>query len=483
MRRAIAVFACASLGWGCNQVFGLDETSQMPVAKLSLNSLWIEAEASPALIDMSASKVTFDLIDPDAPGQVRSVEPTTTTPNTWELEVGSELETHLRFVVPGDPVVRYSSLPYRELSATTYHLGRRDEDPAVPTATVSVSITTPPGQPFVATDAIGFLALGAWAAYSFPAPPGQGATAYNPTAVPMSATTALGARGSAKILPTDPVVVTRRDATGALVGTLTAMPTVSATNTTISGALTPVTADQTYQLSVDVSSATSRLAALRPAFAAPSMNLTLRAAPGGAYGVAEGVPLATRAVPAGTTGMFSFAGSYGNPFLSRGWPTAATWSAIAMRSYGAVPLEAGLTWVGTAIADGSTVSTPTCLPTETRIQNLLLDADGRSINIDRGARVQITAVPDTTGAAAAQLYRLEIREILADRPVPVARAVAFAASPSWALPPDLFKVGSIYTLRIGCQTGFPRLSEGDIGTRQLPIITGYADSPVFTVAQ
>jgi hypothetical protein len=60
---------------------------------------------------------------------------------------------------------------------------------------------------------------------------------------------------------------------------------------------------------------------------------------------------------------------------------------------------------------------------------------------------------------------------------------ASATRNQFTFPPETFEAGKFYTLRaITVNGGYPRLADGDLTVRTLPVAVGYMDSGVFTVS-
>jgi hypothetical protein len=178
---------------------------------------------------------------------------------------------------------------------------------------------------------------------------------------------------------------------------------------------------------------------------------------------------------------------FGNPFVSKGWPTVLTWSATASRSFSpdagplAIGLSAGLYQTVQPTLD-MVLALPAGLPESFTIDGRPLSIDGVMIPKPT-APVRVTFVSDITTNT---LYMLTLNEL-----VPNAGGTALTLKPvlastglkpEFTLPPDLIVAGKFYSLRAVCiQGGYPSAADGDLRPRSLPYAAGYLDSGVFSV--
>ena len=60
---------------------------------------------------------------------------------------------------------------------------------------------------------------------------------------------------------------------------------------------------------------------------------------------------------------------------------------------------------------------------------------------------------------------------------------ASSTAPQFTFPPETFEAGKSYTMRaITVSGGYPRLADGDLTVRTLPVAVGYMDCAVFTIS-
>ena len=477
---------------GCNQVFGLDETSRMPAARFSVNKLWLGTTAALEPLDLSSATATYLLPDETEPSGFRSYTPTLLPPSTWQHQFPPEVVPQIRYSLTEDSVVRVITVPQREIAQLYMDLGKPAAEPAPPLATMklSVDLTTP----YNANEALLWYSLGAWSSYAFSAArgelPGVGTATWNPPAVPFkNATSFLEQRPLDRLRQTDAFVVLRYSVAGALSGQFIAAPfdQVDGENL-IMGKLQPVTADQPLRANLNTDDGAVRLARVKPAMVNRTMQWSVVAAPGAAFGNGSGPLLHSKVLPPATTGIFAVREQYGNPFSARGWGSLLVWQHLATRDYGPagvakVSLAATLLWAGPPPAQDHNIETSACLPTLTKLQGMELDVDGKVVALDRNRPVAVSFSADIADLTAADLYSIELREVTFAPTASsmVRRVVASHTQPSWSLPGDLFEAGKTYMIRSICYRGLPGVAQGDLEARGLPFIVGYSDSGVFSV--
>lgn len=495
---ASALVAAAGLAplAGCAQLFGLDETElEPPNVRFSLKRYAVGATVVVEPMDVAAG-ATYLIPDPTEASGFRSVAATAPAAGQLRAEVPAEDRAHLRFSLADDGVTRFLALPQRQINGLYGYLGRPTTDAAPPGATLAFNVTL--DTPYVATEGLQWLSMGAWTVYNFAAAelPAVGATLLAPAApiaytassvlsrAPMGAT-------HPQLRPEDAFLVLRRDNAnnGALTGVFTAAPLeLNGATNSVAGAMTAVPLDQAMAVEIDTGGAVMRMANLTPAMNPPSFNWSITAAPGAAAGFVTGPALALGGLPA-AAGVVNLVASYGNPFVARSWPSTFTWAATATRSYQqpgglpAVTLYSVLSTISAVPTDGARRDFSACLPTSVRVESAVLDTDGRNVAIDRGKAVNVTFTADRTDAT---LYGFSLLEIVNSGGVATltSRFETTSTQPSWTIPGDVFQTGSTYAIRASClRGGYPGLATGDLETRELPIDSGSFDSGVFTVTQ
>lgn len=466
---------------GCAQLAGLDETSAIDPANLTLDRLSIGANLLRTPQDLSGLTAVYLVEDGASPDGLARYDADLTGPNTWSSPVYTE-STHVMFTV-GDGFPRIWALPSRHITALVGALEHPNPTPAPAAAMITVQAELP--TPVTQTERFELYTVGVWNRAPIAAPL-VGATTLGPTRYPYDSSIALTGRSLEKITVDDAPVVLRYDG-NALTAFLEATRFEQSGDDTISGPLTPVVADQMLDVTVDPMAPTSRLASLQPAMTAFSMSWALRASPGAEVSVAHGPQLHGAAIAPTSPPQVSVA--YGNPFVARGWTTTLEVATGAARVYtdaasASVTLDAAIVQLVDpgAITPGATLDPPVGVPEVVSIDDVALTTDGMQIARPTFA-VNVTfttSTPDNT------VYELTLFEHTLDmagtgytrRPVVSAAGIA----PSFVLPPELFEPGKQYNLRATVIAGgYPNITEGDLTSRPLPFTYAFADSAVFTV--
>jgi hypothetical protein len=223
---------------------------------------------------------------------------------------------------------------------------------------------------------------------------------------------------------------------------------------------------------------------VRPSMPTVSMAWYLHAAPGYETGNDNGPTLNAAGVAMADTGMIS--ATYGNPFVTKGWPTVLTWSTSASRTYapaGQLPvaLSAGLFQLLEPTA-GAVLDLPAGLPEVITIDGRPLSSDGLTIP----APTKPLHITFVSGITTNTLYQLQVYELVpnAANTALVQKIVlsATAITPQFTLAPDVLAAGKLYNLRAIClQGGYPAAAAGDLRQRSLPTAVGFLDGGVFKV--
>jgi hypothetical protein len=254
----------------------------------------------------------------------------------------------------------------------------------------------------------------------------------------------------------------------------------------VSGTMSAVTADQTFQASIDPTSLLTRFAAVRPAVNTPSLGWELAAAPGSIRGETSGVQLDGGIVAAADTVISS---TYGNPFTSNAWPTTFIYgtyeSRVAMVGTLALHVSAGAT--STLVPDGTmvTLDLPAAIPQTISIDQQPLSTDNTTVMIDPTTYAQVSLVLDRPSTTMYQAILYEV--VPADATMMLAALqydveVLTTDLQSLAIPPDALQAGHTYTLYVACYDGgFTGAGTGDLQTTSPPFHSAYSYSGVFTV--
>jgi hypothetical protein len=481
---------------GCAQLLGLDETSDLPEApggQFSLKRFAIGAQVVIEPLDMTGGSAAFLIPDPLEVTGFRQL-PTTAglTPGTWSADVPDGAEVHLRYTVPGEELIRHLALPSPIINNLHIYYGKPVTEAAPDGASLSLSVTLE--KPFAAGERFQWLSLGAWSQRDLNQPgepPVAGALLLAPPPIAFTSAGTLTGRAHERITSTDAFLVLRHDPLNVLTGAFTADPfDMVSGNNPVSGAMAAVELNLNLSVALDTTEPVTRMAAARPAFAAPNFNWSVTAAPGSAVAAPTGPGLAFGGY-APNTGVVALTRAYGNPFAPRGWPATFTWAATALRSYtptGGLPvtLTALMNGISVPPIDGQPFAFNACLPTAVAVQGATLISDGLTVTVDRTKPVTVSFVADTTSA---DRYGMTLYEVVSDPPPAtsarlVGRYTSVGTKPSWTVPNDLLQAGKVYTVRASCGLGgVPGLATGDLERRELPSYTGFIESGVFTVAQ
>jgi hypothetical protein len=485
---AVTTFGAAS---GCAQLFGLDETTELPaVVSFTVKRYAVGSQLVVEPMDLTGGTATYLIADPADPSGFRKVPTTSPALGQWDGEVAVGVEPQLRFTLPGETgLTRHFALAPRTVHGLYGYLGKPTSTPAPPAAALSFSVTLE--KLYDATEKLQWLSSGAWTQHDFAGAelPIVGSTLLNAPAIPFTTSSSLSGRPHERLTGEDGLFVLRHNAGNVLTGLFTAAPfDLAGGDNPVAGSMLAVTADQSLSVTLDTTGPVERMANARPALAAPQYNWSVTAAPGFAAGIATGPALAYGQMPV-SMGILPLVVAYGNPFAGRSWPATFVWAATARRTYqqpGGLPalaLSAAQIVVTTVPTSGSQLDFTACMPTSVTVQGATLITDGLTLTIDRAKPVSITVVVDRPDA---DLYRIVLFEVVNDGATATLtpRFESVNQKSVWSLPGDIFEAGKIYTVRAGCSRGgYPGLATGDLERRELPVASAYLDSGVFTVAQ
>jgi hypothetical protein len=280
-------------------------------------------------------------------------------------------------------------------------------------------------------------------------------------------------------------VVVLRYVGNRLAGAL-AVPAFEQTGTdTITGTLGTVLANNTLDIRIDQAAAAQRFAACRPTVGNLSMQWALRAAPGWQFNNDNG-PLLNAAAVA-MLDPPTITATYGNPFSQRGWLSTFTWVVTASRVYTPPSANLPVTLVAQmserALPDpGLVLTLPAGLPELITLDGKSLSMDGQTI-ARPGKAVDVSFITDLPENTFYQLQLFELVPNMANTALELRQLLGAAGvAPKFRLPPELFKPGSLYTLRaVAVKGGFPTLGDGDLTRRELPVAVSLLDSGVFQV--
>jgi len=255
---------------------------------------------------------------------------------------------------------------------------------------------------------------------------------------------------------------------------------------TVTGAMAPVAADQSFDASVDPTSLLTRFAAVRPAVGTPVLGWTLSAAPGAMRGLPDGPQLMAGSVEPTDTAIGAM---YGNPFASFGWPTLFAYTTYETRDLmvGTLALQLSAGATSALVPDGTiaTLDLPAAIPQTISLDDQPLSTDNAMVTVDPTAYAKIAVVVDRQ---ASTMYQAILYEVVPADAAMTSAVLAWVVDvqttdPSnLILPPDVLQAGHTYTLRVGCFSGgFTGAATGDLQTTSPPFNSAYNFSGVFTV--
>jgi len=466
---------------GCAQMLGLDETKGKPPAppttSLSIQRVSMGARLVYAPQDLSGLSGTYLIPDIAEPTGLQRVTAAQAELGRWAAPL--DAAAPILFDLPDfpKPIPRIFDFPHADVKGLFGVLEHPSPEPAPVGAMITVSTTL--DVPHNGADRYELFVVGTWNSIAL-TPPAAGATTLAQT-FPFTSMTAHAGRPHEKITMDDAAVVLRYTG-NELRGAFSALPLEQTGTDTITGAMTAV-AVQPFTFAIDQADAARRYTAVRPAVGAPTLQWTVRAAPGGLLNQDLG-PLLAAGGPTTPTTVSSQAG---NPFGPE-WPSTLLWLTQSSRAYTPpsanlpVTLYAGM-HERAFLGPGLEMKLAAGLPSRITLLSTVLETDG--VTITRPSRP--VEVSFTTDVASNTMYQLQLFKL-----VPNAGQTALqyelklganGVAPKFVLPPELFEAGALYTLRaISVQGGFPGIDQGDLVQRSLPIGISFLDSGVFLVA-
>lgn len=488
MGRATPAVLGVTLLCSCAQLAGIDETSAGSPDRVTLTMERVSVGATIVRAPMDLTGLTAQYLVPDdaEPDGLRRVEAELLQTDTWSAAIKAPAAPPVVFDLPDTFAPRHHyDFGLRNLYGLFSRMEHPNAEPAPAGAMLTVGAMLPSA--FAATERFQLFTLGSWNIRNFPAAeePLVGATMFGPVTFPFSAMASITGRPLEKITTADAVMFLRYIGQR-LTGVMEATPFDQTGTDMIMGTLTNVPADQQLMVMVGPpATVAARFAPARPAVPNVSMAWSLRAAPGYEVGNDNGPLLLQAGVAMVDSGAIDV--MYGNPFVSKGWPTTLTWSTAASRTYTPAgqtlpaQLLAGLYQIVQPTA-GLVLDLPAGLPEVISIDNRPLSSDGAMIPKPTQP-VRVTFASSITNNTLYMVSLLELVPNAADTAL-VAKSVLASTGlkPEFTLPPDLFVPGKLYVLRAVCvQGGYPSAADGDLRARTLPIAVGYLDSGVFTV--
>lgn len=486
-----AVFATSA----CAQIAGIDITTKADdpeIASLTLDRLSIGATLTTNPLSLMGQTASYLIENPDAPDGfdriTASADPM--VPNKWIAEVPEETPPVVMFTLPDYPeaATRIWALPYRDLLGSFAVFEHPNPQPAPDPAMLNVQATLP--TPYAATESFQLMVVGTWVTRGFAGMmevPVVGATAFGPVMFAYTTTSRQTNRPYEAISTQDSALLLRYVGTR-LTGVMEGTPFDQTGADTVMGTMSAVAATETLMATLNNMTVAARYTPLRPAMPAPSMSWTLAAAPGYASGNFLGPRLNSDVVLAADASVVNQ--PYGNPFAAKGWQTALQWATGSGRTFtpagavGPATLTAGLVQYAVPTSGMNiTLDLPAGLPELITFGGVPLSTDGIAIDKPIKAVKASFVVPPTP---ANTLYMLSVMQL-----VPNGAATALdmkplltitSDKPEFTVPPEFLQSGNAYTLRaMTIAGGFPKLGEGDLETRELPMAYGYMDSGVITV--
>lgn len=475
---------------GCAQLAGIDETTgPVPPERVSLrlDRYSIGATIVNVPIDITGLPATYLIANPDAAdGLDRVTAEAVPDDFTWSAEI-REGAPPILFTVPDypAPTQRIWDFASRNLVGLFGRMEHPTPTPAPANATLTVEAPLP--TPYAATESFSFFSVGTWNTRPFTGMevPAVDATQFGPVTFPFEETAKLTGRPHEKITIADSVLLLRYVGSR-LTGVMEAPPFDQTGMDMVTGTMLPVGTSETLTAQLDITAVPARYAPLRPAMGNIAMQWVLVAAPGFAVANMSGPGLESAVVTMLDTGMLSV--PYENPFAAKGWPATMQWGTSASRAFtvagapGPVNLSAGLYQI-VAPTPMMTLDLPAGLPELITLDSLALSTDG--VMIPRPTKALTASF--VANATTTTLYQMQVYELVPNRAGTGLEHKlvlgASATSNQFIFPPETFEPGKSYTLRaITVSGGYPRLGDGDLTVRALPVAVGYMDSGVFTVS-
>jgi len=477
LRPVVRLAVLAAMLCGCAQLFGLDETSGGPrPPSLIVERVSVGARLTYAPQDLSASTGTYLVPNDAEPTGLVRVVAAQAEAGRWTAPITGA--TPILFDLPDypKPIQRIYDFPQPDVKALFGVLEHPNPQPAPAGATITLNVTLDAA--FTGAEKFELYTLGSWNRL-----PGLNAPVNNvlTQTFPFTMMSSLTGRPHEKITAEDGVVVLRYAANDQLLGALKAAPFDQTGTDTISGTMTTVTA-QAQMFGIDRADLLTRYSSVRPYPGTPTLSWAVRAAPAAQLANESGPLLAGGPATDPTTVMFQA----GNPF-EPDWPSLAVFATQAQRTY--TPPTAGLqATLVTAMSErallqpGLQMRLTAGLPKQIRIGDTLLETDGAMLPKPSRA-IEVTFATDVESNT---LYQLQLFKLVPNAGNTALQAEqkisALGPEARFVLPPELFEMGGLYTLRAVANQGcFPAAAAGDLTERSLPCATSFVDSGVFQV--
>jgi hypothetical protein len=492
---------------GCAQLAGIENTvgpgDSIAVTRLSIGSKIVLTPVDPAEVT-----ATYFVASRDPSGYDR-VSPVP-DPSHGRLTTQLRAPAPVEFTLAHDaaPIPRLFAFPGPQLSVLYGVLEHPNPQPAPMGATLAVNATL--DAPIVAGQSFQVYVVGAWLQRVFSAiEAAPGAMQVTAPMLSFTAANSVSGRPQVDQITTDDAFLILRYVGPSLTGVAEAMPFTQ----DMAGAVTtpmfpapmmpvaPAMPPLMFNAGVSPAAIAERYRTVQPAVAVPpavQISWSLVAAPGYAV-VSNAGPVLQSGTLAMTDNGVTL--TYANPFATRGWNTIFTLATAVPRVYMApigpmgtsvpVTLFAGMNQFlepPPATPDPVPLELPAGLPQVITIGNTVLATDNAFIK-QSSQFFNVSFTVDAPSSAADQgprSYNLQLFDLVLDPTMmAVDRVLVFAAAgkdPAFALPPELFQVGHIYTLRaLSTLGGALGTEQGDFRNPQLPLAQAYLDSGTFTV--
>jgi hypothetical protein len=474
---------------GCAQLAGIDNTSDDGRAgnSLTLTRMSVGNQVVLAPLDLTDLRATY-LVPSGPVGSFDRVAARASGPGTWtnDLPDLAAVELTLPDVpMPPMPVPRQLAFPNQALSVLFAPLEHPNPSPAPDGAMLTV--TAPLDARSAATDSFQAYTVGSWTSRVLVSGVAD-VLQIGPIAYAFSTSSSLSGRPQLDRLTAQDAFLVLRYSGASLTGVAEAPPfDQTGADMVVTPTMTPVVADQMFDVKLNPAALATRYAAVRPAVTTLAMSWSLAAAPG--YRIASNAGPSLQGGTLAQTAV-GLAVKYGNPFAGRDWHTIFTLQTSESRT--TVPLGAALPVAlfagmnqfleAPVVPPGFELALPAGLPVLISIDGKQLSTDGQKL-VPPTKFVEVTFLPDNANAT---VFDLQVFDLL---PNGAATALeyhlVYAAASNEAkfeVPPEIFQLGHHYTLRALCTFGgYPTIADGDFTNRELPLAQSYLDSGVFTV--
>jgi len=492
-RVTLAAVAAAA---GCAQLAGIDSTVALGDA-LAVTRVSIGSKVVQAPLDPTGLSATYFVASSDPTGFDRVMAIADPRHDRWTSRLRTAAPVQFTLPDVPAPIPRLFAFPAPQLSVAYGVLEHPGAQPAPADGTFMVNVAL--DAPVAMGDAFQTYAVGPWLRHDFAATDVVvGATQLAPPAFGFTgASDRLSGRAQLDAVTPDDAFLVLRYAGAALTG-VAATPAFSQTAgvTMVPAAtMTPVTPNQTLQMTVAPPVIAARYTGVVPAVAMLQIGWNLIAAPGYSLALNFGPVLQSGGLAMTDTGAQV---PYANPFADRGWHTLLTLSAVESRVYAPmgpmgvptpITLFAGLNQF-VEPTQALTLELPAGLPQAITLDGVRLAPDGLTIKqptrfVDVSFTID-TPMLSTGPAPSPTVYEIDVYDLVVDASaMALDRQLVYAGvsdAPKFALPPELFQVGHSYSLRaVADLDGFPGSARGDFVDRQLPLEQGFLDGGVLTV--